>query len=481
MQNKLTKVICTIGPASEEEGIINQMYLAGMNVARLNFKHGDYDWFRRVMNSVRKVSANHGEPIAILQDLQGPDIRTGRLHGGEPIKLRAGDPFFLSADKRVGDHNGVSVSLTQLDRHLAEGDRVLIDDGKIEMIVKTVSHKVAHCEITNGGKLGERKGINIPGKRPQVQPLNAKDRHDVAFALKEGVDFIALSFVQSAKDVHALRRLIKKLDPKAAEYIQVISKVESVAGIENFEEILEASDGIMIARGDLGIELPLEEIPAIQKELIQKCNKVGKPVITATQMLDSMQDNPIPTRAEASDVANAVLDNTDALMLSAESASGKYAVQAVLTMSKIIKHTEGKINSGHLIPHRVDEAPVTIRDSVAKSACDLAQSIGARYIMTLTTKGNSARDAARFRPSVPIIAATPYDHIHRQLLLVNNILPHCIYVAPHKNFKAMLDEAIDKLTKFKKLERGDRIVVTAGIRGADEPGRTNLAMVHTVE
>ncbi|HNT29631.1 MAG TPA: pyruvate kinase [bacterium] len=481
MQNKFTKIVCTIGPASESEETINKLYLAGMNVARLNFKHGDYDWFKTVIKRIRAVSKKHGEPIAILQDLQGPDIRTGKLVDGKPVMLEAEKPFFLTSQKIIGSVSGVSISISNLNKHLAEGDKVLIDDGAIELIVERVDRETAHCEVISGGKLGERKGINIPGKRPTLDPLSNKDRQDIAFAIEQKLDFIALSFAQSAADVLALRQELDNSGVDIAKYMQIISKIESVLGLKNFDEILKVSDGIMIARGDLGIELPIEEIPSIQKELIQKCNRAGKPVITATQMLDSMEENPLPTRAEASDVANAVLDNTDALMLSGETANGKYPVGAVLTMAKLVKFTEQKIRDG-ILQRKENFGDVhSTTESVAKQACDLAKEVGAKLILTLTTSGTTTRNVSRFRPGIPIKGASPYGMVQRQLLLVHGVAPDCIRVHPDRNFKVMTDEAVEIMKKKDHVVPGDIIIVTAGIKGAYQAGGTNLVYVHTVE
>lgn len=478
---KLTKIVCTIGPSTESEAVLKKLHQSGMNIARFNFKHGEYEWYQEVFKRLHRAAESNGTPVAMMLDLQGPDIRTGKLVGGKPVMLKAGDPFFLTSEKILGSAAGVSISINKLDRFMLKGDHVLINDGAISMkVLKSSPTKVA-CEIVNGAELGERKGINIPGKRPAIKALTAKDENDIAFGLKNHIDFIALSFVQSAQDVVDLRKLLKKSSEPAAKYVQVISKIESVGGLAHFDEILEVSDAIMIARGDMGIELPMEQIPSIQKRMIKKCNAAGKPVITATQLLESMTKNPIPTRAETTDVANAVLDNTDAVMLSGETANGKYPVEAVRMMTRIIQHTEKLLLTGELEYNSLVSTPIIPGNAVAMAACELAEAVDAKCIMTMTISGKTARAVANFRPTVPIVVATPYRHISHQLLLVNCIEPDIVYVKLNKTFRSMIDEAIAALSKKSRFKQGDRIVITAGISETLEPGHTNLVMVHTFE
>ncbi len=481
MQDKLAKVVCTIGPASENERTIHEMYLAGMNVARFNFKHGDHKWFEAVIKRIRNVAKKVGEPIAILQDLQGPDIRTGKLKDGQPVELVAEQPFFMTTKVIIGDHNGVSVSLTNLDKHVREGDTVLIDDGSINLMVDRVTKDLMHCVVVKGGPLGQRKGINIPGKRPNIKALHPKDFADIDFGVSQGIEFIAMSFVQSAKDVAALRAYLAKSTNPHALRIKIICKIESMGGIDSLDEIIDAADGIMVARGDMGIEIPLERVPIIQKEIIAKCNALGKPVITATHMLDSMEQNPIPTRAEASDVSNAILDNTDAVMLSGESANGKYPVEAVKTMSRIVKYTEEQIREGS-VERRVWDTHnhMDTTEAIAMAAVDLSAGINAKLILTLTVTGRTTRLIAMHRPEVPVVCASMDDLVIRQMMLVNHVMPVYVKVKSKPNFHAMMDEAVTILKQKKILKADDMIVVTVGIHGGNEPGMTNLVIAHKV-
>jgi pyruvate kinase len=335
-------------------------------------------------------------------------------------------------------------------------------------------------EIVSGGTLGSRKGVNIPGKRPAVSCLTAKDEQDVTFGLEHKVDFIALSFVQSADDVRQLRALMERVKGDKTKFVQVISKIESQGGIDNFDEILAASDGIMIARGDMGIELAAEEVPLVQKEFIRKCNIAGKPVITATQMLDSMERNPTPTRAEVSDVANAVLDSTDAIMLSGETASGKYPIEAIKTMSKIATRVERALREGKIVRPVYHGDVLNVSDAVSMQAGNMAKELGAKVILCITTSGATARNVARFRPDIPIIAASPYGMLQRQLMLIHGVSPFCLRVRETEDVRSLIFDAIDQLKNRQKVQNGDRIVVTVGMKGAAASGGTNLIYVHTV-
>ncbi len=381
---KKTKIVCTIGPASEGEDTLKEMISAGMNVARLNFSHGDYEEHGARISMLKRVREELGQPIAILLDTKGPEIRTGDFKENE-VFLTEGQEYTLTTRDIPGDNKLCSISYKDLPGDIKAGDTILIDDGLVALKVEEViGGEDVRCIVLNNGVIKNHKGINVPGVHINMPPLTDKDKTDIAFGIENGIDFIAASFVRNAEDVLAIREFLRE---NQAEHIQIISKIENGEGVDKIDKIIDVSDGIMVARGDLGVEVPAEELPLLQKRIIRKCNKVGKPVITATQMLDSMIRNPRPTRAEVTDVANAILDGTDAIMLSGETAMGKYPVESVATMSQIAKRTEEAMDYFRLFVDRESEKESTITDAISHATCNIAMSLGAEAILTGTSSG----------------------------------------------------------------------------------------------
>ena len=403
INTKRTKIVCTIGPATNDVEILKKMILAGMNVARLNFSHGSFADQEGFYNKIKQASAEVGLPVAILLDTQGPEIRTGKLVEN-PVTLKAEETFTLVNDDIIGDNTKTSITYKDLYKDVEPGTTILIDDGKIELEVEKIEGKDIVCKVMNGGDLGNRKSINVPGRHINLPALKEKDINDLIDGCKYDFDYIAASFIRSADDVKAIRKV---LDENGGEKIKIISKIESQEGIDNFDEILEVSDGIMVARGDMGVEIPMEEVPIVQKQLIKKCNTAGKIVITATQMLESMTTNPRPTRAEVSDVANAIFDLTGAVMLSGESAMGKYPVQCVETMSKIAHSIENQISYDKRIARRnLDFGNMDYKFYIHHSLSLTATQLGAKAIIAYTDAGNTPRIISSLLPTCPIIALT---------------------------------------------------------------------------
>jgi len=413
-----TKIVCTIGPASNTPEILKTLINAGMDVARLNFSHGTHEDHKQNLEAVRSASLALNEPITILQDLGGPKIRIGTF--STPfIQLNPGAEFCISTEHFTGDVHQVSTTYEALTADVNEGDNILLDDGKVSLSVIRVEGKNVHCCVIVGGTLSAHKGINLPGVKISAPSLTEKDKEDVLFGIKHDIDYVALSFVRRAEDVVGLREFMKAHSPDG-RIIPIIAKIEKAEAIANIDEIIRETDAIMVARGDLGVELPVEEVPVLQKMIVRKCNAVGKPVIVATQMLETMVANPTPTRAEASDVANAVFDGADAVMLSGETSVGKYPVEAVEVMDRIIRNTED--HSLQVKPFATDWIPSTHEyDPLARTACTLAQYLGASTIVTLTHSGTTALHVAKFRPSARIIAVTTWDKVMRKLNLVCGI------------------------------------------------------------
>ncbi|KUK34700.1 MAG: Pyruvate kinase, partial [Caldanaerobacter subterraneus] len=401
-----TKIVCTIGPASEDYNILRKLIEKGMNVARLNFSHGDFEEHGARIDNIKKIREEFGLPVAILLDTKGPEIRTGKFKNGG-VELKEGQTFVITTRDVLGDETICSVSYKGLPQDVERGSRILIDDGLISLKVTDVKGEDIVCIVENSGPVKDHKGVNVPGVKLNLPALTQKDVDDIEFGIQKGIDIIAASFVRKAADVLAIRRL---LEENKAEHILIIAKIENREGVENIDEIIKVSDGIMVARGDLGVEIPLEEIPIVQKMIIQKCNKAGKPVITATQMLDSMMRNPRPTRAEVTDVANAILDGTDAIMLSGETAQGKYPIEAFETMAKIAEKTEAYVGYRDIIDRNID-TNVSITNAISHATCTTARDIGAAAIITCTKSGYTARMVSRYRPQAPIIATTPSESV----------------------------------------------------------------------
>src|SRR6202142_1264677 len=410
-----SKIVCTIGPATRSPRMIRKLMQAGMDVARLNFSHGTHEEHAQNFARLREAAVELGKPLAILADLQGPKIRTGALAGGGTVTLRTGQKFVITTAKVLGDSTRVSPIFRPLPKEVKAGDRILLSDGLIELRVEKVRGREVNCQVVNGGTLGEHKGINLPGVKLHVPALTAKDRADLRFALMHGADYIAVSFVRRREDVLLAKRLIRA----AKKDTPVIAKLEKPEAIENLEAILKASDGVMVARGDLGVEMNPERVPVVQKNIIARAREFRRPVITATQMLESMTENPRPTRAEASDVANAIFDGSDAVMLSAETATGKYPIESVGMMSRIIKEAEGSI---HEFPRPVGEERMRVPETVAELVCHASRELHMKLIAVFTHSGFTARLVSRYRPLVPIVAFTPEARTRRRMALIWGVI-----------------------------------------------------------
>jgi len=463
-----TKIVCTIGPASEKPETIKAMIQAGMNVARLNFSHGSHEEHGERIINIRRAAEEMGKNIAILLDTRGPEIRLGDF-ANPPVILETGQLFILTTEPVPGDGRRVTVTYKELHRDVAPGDCILVDDGLIELKAVAVQGREVICRVINGGKVSNRKGVNLPGVKINLPAVTEKDVKDIRFGIRQGVDFIAASFVRRAADVLAIRQLLEE----EGANIDIIAKLESRECIDNLAEIINAANGIMVARGDLGVEIPAEEVPILQKQIIARCNQVGKPVITATQMLDSMIHNPRPTRAEASDVANAIFDGTDAIMLSGETANGKYPVEAVETMDRIARRTEKSLDIGL----KARTGGCTVTDIIGQAVCAAASQLNASAIVTATTSGYTARMISRYRPGAPIAAVTPDKGVQRRLALVWGVIP--LPVARIMDTDQMISTAVEAAENNGIIKGGDLVVITAGVPVGVQ-GTTNLMKIHTV-
>ncbi|MBS5335317.1 MAG: pyruvate kinase [Clostridiales bacterium] len=465
-----TKIVCTLGPSSSDEVTLKKMLEAGMNVARLNFSHGTHEGHRNTIEKFRKVRDEMGISAAVMLDTKGPEIRTGNFVNGEEI-LREGQTFTLTTEAAEGTAEKVSVTYKNLPKEVKADNLVLINDGKIVIRVDKTTETDVTGTVIHGGKISNHKGINLPNVKLNMQYISPQDKADILFGIENDVDYIAASFVRSAGDVEAIRTLLKE---NGGEEIKIISKIESTQGIENFEEILEVSDGIMVARGDMGVEVAYEKLPGIQKKFIRRCVQSGKIVITATQMLESMTASPLPTRAEITDVANAVFDGTTAVMLSGETAAGKYPVEAVETMAKIAVQAEQdqpKVPR-NMIWHEMNSTDVT--NAVGHAACTLAKDINAAAIMAITKTGYTARRMSKFRPDIMIIGATPYRKTYHQLSLIWGVTP---MLANYKyEIEALFEHCVGVAVKEALIEEGSNIVISAGVP-VDVPGNTNIIRV----
>ncbi len=449
-----TKIVCTIGPSSSDETSIKQLAQAGMDVARLNFSHGTQEEHGKVIDIIRKISAEIKKPIAILQDLCGPKIRLGNIKDGKQSIFR-GNYFRLYAKERLGDESGASVTYPRLSDDVKPGDKILIDDGLIELQAEDIRQDEIKCRIVTGGEIKSHKGVNFPGIKLSIPSLTEKDLDDLKFGIEKQVDFAAVSFVRSAEDLIPAYDLMTKM----SKVIPLISKIEKPEAVTDIERIIDRSYGIMVARGDLGVELPFENLPLIQKKIIYLCNKSRTPVITATQMLDSMIRNPSPTRAEVTDVANAVLDGSDAVMLSGETAAGAYPVKAVETMRKIVAKAEEGLNYENIM-NAIPEAN-NAADILCLASCEMALKMSAKAIMAYTATGKTARYISRYRPNCPVIAVTDSQETYRLLALSWGVVP--IYIKGKGLFQKTLPEAIASASAANLITQGDLIVITAGI------------------
>lgn len=471
MYNKKTKIVATIGPATENEKTLTELFCAGVNVTRLNFSHGDFAEHQVRIDRTRKISKKIKQPIAILQDLSGPKIRIGDFYQ-ERVELKAGDNFVLTTEKIVGDEHRAYVNYAKLPKEVKVGGIIFLDDGKKKLKVKSVKGNEIHCEILVGGNTKGRRGVNVPGAYLSISSLTEKDLADAQFGIKNNVDYMAISFVRRASDVLDLRKILDKHKSK----IKIIAKIETQEALENLSEIVDAADGLMVARGDLAIEVPAEEVPLAQKEIIKRCNRVGKPVITATQMLESMIHSPVPTRAEVNDIANAIFDGTDAVMLSEETTLGEFPVAAVEVMSRVACRVEKEINHQAVLQNS-HLTPKTITDSFSYAAVNRSHEIGASAIVALSKSGETARMVARYRPHKPVIVLTPDEKTYNQLALSYGC--YSVHCPQFSTLPAVVKKAKDILKKEELVKTGDIVVIVAGIPFGYSGG-TNLLLAEKI-
>ena len=469
---KKTKIVCTLGPVSQSEETLTKLIENGLNVCRFNFSHGSHEEHKERMDIVKKVRDELKKPVAILLDTKGPEIRTGNFADPE-VFLEEGSKFIITMADVIGNKEICTVSYKGLAEDVVEGDTILIDDGLVGLKVENVVGEEIHCVVENSGIVKNHKGVNVPGVKINLPALTPKDISDIEFGITQGIDFIAASFVRKASDVLAIREV---LENNNATDIQIISKIENQEGVDNLDEILQVSDGLMVARGDLGVEIPTEDIPIVQKQMIKKCNALGKPVITATQMLDSMIRNPRPTRAEVTDVANAIYDGTDAIMLSGETAAGKYPVEAVKVMAAIAKRIEETLDYDTILRSKgLNNTNVT--DAISYATCTTAKSLTASGIVTSTSSGYTARMVSKFRPKTPIIAATPNERTSRQLSLSWGV--YTVMCEQAENTDDLIDNSIEASKNEGYIHEGELVVITTGVP-TGVSGTTNLIKVQVI-
>lgn len=464
-----TKIICTIGPASEGEDKLRELMLAGMNVARFNFSHGTHEEQKAKFARVLKVSNELGLPVATLLDTKGPEIRLRDFEGGKAM-LEPGQTFTLTTEEIMGTSEKASISYKGLKNDVSTGSMILIDDGKIEMRVEKITDTEIQCRVINGGKVSNHKGINVPGAVLSMPYISEVDYADIRFCAEMGYDFLAASFVRTREDIIEVRKILDEYNSKA----KVIAKIENMQGIQNLDEILEVSDGIMVARGDMGVEIPLEEVPVLQKQMIKKAVAQGKHVITATQMLESMITNPRPTRAETADVANAIYDGTTAIMLSGESAAGAYPIEAVKTMARIAERTEQDIDYKSRLKKVESENSTDITTAISHACCTTAMDLNASAIITVTMSGFTAGMISRYKPGCPIIGCSVNPRVCRQLSLSWGVAP--ILIEKEDKADVLFEEATRAAEKAGYIKKGDIVVLTAGVP-LGISGRTNMIRV----
>ncbi len=472
---KRTKIICTIGPSTDDPAILRNLMLEGMNVARFNFSHGDHETHKQRFDAICKIREELGLPVATLLDTKGPEIRLGTFEDNKPVKIEDGNIFVLTTEEVVGTKDKASISFKNLPGDISVGTAILINDGAIELKAEEITDTEITCRVIHGGIVSNNKGINVPGVLLSMPYISDRDMADLQFGAQTGFDFIAASFVRSATDVIYLRNFTKSLGWTTPK---IIAKIENWDGVRNIDEIIEVADGIMVARGDMGVEIPFELIPSIQKEIISKGYKAGIPVITATQMLESMISNLKPTRAEITDVANAIYDGTSAIMLSGETAAGKYPVEVIKTMALIAKTTEEKIHYKTRFLKRDLEESRDISNAISHATVTTAHDLGASAIITVTKSGNTARTISKYRPDTLIISCTPNETVMRQLNLSWGVFP--VLVEEKTNTDDLFDHAIDTAIEHNYLKKGDLAVITAGVP-LGVVGQTNLLKVTKVK
>ncbi len=466
-----TKIIATIGPASNNKEILKKMIRAGVNVVRLNFSHGTYEQHGDVIKMIRSLSREMNQPVGILLDLQGPKVRTGKLKNGAAVALEKNGFFKITSKRVTGSSEIVGTTYKNLPGDVKSGDKILVDDGLIELKVIESTPDTVTCKVRIGGMLKENKGINLPGVQVSAPSLTEKDKKDLRFGIQNDVDYVALSFVREAEDLQDVKDIIKKMGSD----IPVVAKIEKPEAVGNIDEILAATDAVMVARGDLGVEMQHEKVPTIQKMIIQKAIAANKPVITATQMLESMHQNPIPTRAEASDVFNAIMDGTDAVMLSGETASGQYPVEAVKMMSKIATQAERSQFLNYNLVHAKDPDNI-VTQAVAQSAVDMVRDVGARAIIAFSVSGSTSKYISKHRPSRRVYAFTPSTHVYNRLALVWGLAPTLI--SRNQDTKKLMDAAENLLVGKGVIKPGDLVVIITGL--ALKTGSTNMIKIHRV-
>ncbi|MCL2683849.1 MAG: pyruvate kinase [Synergistaceae bacterium] len=469
------KIICTLGPACQEPDKLRQLVAAGMNVARFNFSHGDYESHGRMLEMVRMIESEEKKPIATILDTKGPEIRTGTLEGHEDVRLAEGDLFRLYTEEIAGTSECVSISYAGLPGEVKTGQEIFIDDGVIRLNVESIEQNCLTCRVIVGGILGEHKGVNVPGANLSVPTLTGKDIRDIEWGIDHEMDYVAVSFVRQREDIMRVRQIIENYGGHDRK-INVIAKIETIQSVRNIEEIIQVVDGVMIARGDLGVEMPTEEVPMVQKRIIDMCRTRGKPVIVATQMLDSMIRSPRPTRAEASDVANAVLDGADAVMLSGETAGGKYPLEAVRIMEQIVLCTEREGLGKFSLPREMRSSR-NVADSVSHAAMRVAEEMGASAVLSLTRSGSTAAMISKYRPNAKIIASTPLVSTWRALCLLWGVKP--VLLEEHGTSEDAVEAAIDSISGHGYVSAGDTVVITTGFP-VFLPGTTNMLLVRTV-
>lgn len=469
-----TKIICTMGPSTDEPGVLKKLIMAGMDVARLNFSHGTHEQQGARMDAIKAVREECHKPVAILLDTKGPEIRVRDFEGGK-VMLETGQDFTLTGDDIMGNNTRASITFADLYKDVTVGTKILIDDGLIEMHVKEIKGTDIVCTVINGGYVSNHKGVNVPGAHINMEFLSEIDKSDIIFGIENDVDFVAASFVRCADDVRQIRSLLNENGGKA---IKIISKIENQEGLDNIDEIIEVSDAIMVARGDMGVELPDEEVPIAQKVIIKKVYEAGKQVITATQMLDSMINNPRPTRAETADVANAIYDGTSAIMLSGETAAGKHPVEALEMMVRIADRTEREVNYKKRFFTRERESNPDVTDAICHATCTTAYDLNAKAIIVVSKSGTSARMISRYRPACDIIGCATTEKVCRQLNMVWGITP--VLLKEKHDVFVLFDHAIEKAKSRGLIEIGDTTVITSGIP-MGRSGTTNMLKVEVVE
>lgn len=469
-----TKIICTLGPAVEAEEVMRELAIKGMDVARLNFSHGSHEYHLKLINTIKRIRSEINKPIALMLDTKGPEIRLGCFENGE-IELRANDRFVLTTEECIGNKERAFVTYQDLPKTVQKEDKILLDDGLVELRVDETDDTQIVCRVMNNGVIRDRKSVNVPGVRLDMPYLSEEDEKDILFAIEHDFDYIAASFVRRADDLNDLRNLLEK---HGGRDIQIIAKIENSEGVENIDEILEISDGIMVARGDMGVEIDYNELPRIQKMLIKKAMSHGKKSITATQMLDSMISKPRPTRAEINDVANAIYDGTSAIMLSGETSIGKYPIESVVTMERIAESTESHINyKKRFRQMQLEESTTNIPNEISHATCTTANGLDATAIITITKTGSTARMISKYRPACPIIGATPSEKICRQLAMSWGVIP--VLIEEKQNTDQLFEHAVDKAVETGFVKSGDLVVLTGGFP-IGIPGMTNLMKVEVI-